>query len=84
MKKYFFYCMILIMLVSCESKTPIIDGSKPFIVNSIIDVGNGMSKYIGPTSACYTSKETFNALSPEIVLPSRMYNIGDTITFKHK
>ena len=68
--------MICYIFYSCDS-TPIIDGKSPFIVNQIDDIGNGMCEYYGNHDVSYNA----NGFSgrPTIVLPSKLYNIGDTI-----
>lgn len=74
--KAFFILLVMCCFSSCDS-TPIIDGKNPFIVNQIDDVGNGMSEYYGSSNVRYGG----NGFSgrPSIVLPSRLYNIGDTV-----
>ena len=66
--------ILSLLLVSCNNtNTPIIDSSKPFIVTNIESIrGNGMSKY---------SNHSTDFINQSIILPSRMYNIGDTISF---
>lgn len=66
--------IILLICLSCH-KTAVIDSKIPFIVTSITSRDGGMSEYSGTYG-------TDGILSPSIILPTRMYNIGDTISFK--
>jgi hypothetical protein len=67
---------VVFCFVSCDS-TPVVGGDKPFIVNEISDIGGGMSEYYGGYEASY-DRNGFSG-RPSIVLPSRLYNIGDTV-----
>lgn len=82
--KVFIVLSICCFFSSCDS-TPIIDSKNPFVVNQINEIGDDMSEYYGGNSARWGA----NPLSgrPSIVLPSRIYNIGDTVSlvnFKSK
>jgi len=65
-----FVFIVFIVLTSCSS-TPTIDGKSPFIVREIRTVDDSMSEYVS-----YVMTVGY----PTIILPSRMYNIGDTIS----
>ena len=77
MKKVLIFVVVLLGIItqSCfPDISPIIgDPERPFIVNKIVSINSGMSKYFGSLSVgLYNNK-------PSLVLPSRMFNIGDTI-----
>jgi hypothetical protein len=80
MKTILLIAIGIVSLASCN-KVPIIDGETPFIVNKIVEYNKirGMSIYYGQEDAGVL--DNF-AKYPAIVLPSRKYNIGDTITLK--
>jgi len=69
------------LLLACD-RTPIINGAKPFVVTKIDDIGNGMCEYYGTAEANEANKKNVFNVLPSIVLPSRMYNIKDTILIK--
>ena len=69
------------LLLACDS-TPIINGTKPFVVTKIDNIGNGMCEYYGDETARWDGSGFSGR--PSIVLPSRMYNIGDTILIKKR
>lgn len=77
-KDIFYLLLILVILQSCGDRSPIIDGEKPFVVGKILKYNDTHSKY-------YATDEESGVLAnivqdyPMIVLPSRMYRIGDTI-----
>lgn len=77
--KSFFILLILCCFHSCDS-TPIINGQKPFTVNQIDELPNGMREYYGNNDAKWDG----NGFSgrPSIVLPKGMYNIGDTVRWQ--
>lgn len=77
MKKIILLC-ITICLLGCNS-IPIIDGETPFVVKEIKEVGSGMSMY---TAEKYVGYDVPG--NPHIVLPTGLYNIGDTISFINK
>jgi hypothetical protein len=76
--KAFFILVFISCFYSCAS-TPIIDGNKPFIVNKIKFIDNGMCEYQGGSEARYNGNSY--SRQPTIVLRSGLYNIGDTITW---
>ena len=73
-----------ITVVSCFyscSTTPIIgDEQKPFVVVKIVSIDDEFCSYYGSIEARYGAN--INADHPEIVLPKRLFNIGDTIKIK--
>lgn len=81
MKKILFLAAIL---VSCSGSdtTPQLDGDKPFIVTSIEQLPEAnMAEYFGTEGY---DMRGFSNRHPSIILPIRLYNIGDTITITHK
>jgi hypothetical protein len=81
MKKLLLAIAFCTTMASCNT-TPIIDGEHPFVVRDIIRYDNKLSKYYSYGDAGIYISNLHNY--PAIVLPSRLYNIGDTITFKKK
>jgi len=73
------YAMLCAVFCGCDS-TPIINGNKPFIVNQIDELNNGMCEYYGNNDARWDG----NGFSgrPSIVLPKKLYNIGDTVRWQ--
>jgi hypothetical protein len=70
------------LLISCYT-APQIDGDYPFIVTAIEAKRDTMAEYFGTyhyVSALGAESEG----NSSIILPARMYNIGDTITFTNK
>jgi len=88
MKKVFVFLTFALIMFSCV-ETGVIDGPKPFVVTKIEQCDNGsvfsnksdqMSKYYSNSENGY---EGFSfEKKARIILPSGMYNIGDTITMK--
>jgi hypothetical protein len=82
--KYKFIILILaIVTLSCTESIPVVDGQHPFIVTQIESTaccGDGLSIYTGTSSSRVFNGNHQNL--PKIVLPTKMYNIGDTITLK--
>ena len=76
---HFFYAMLsVVILQSCGDATPIIDGDTPFVVGTIIKYSDTHSMYIADNFDCGHYVNPANGY-PTIILPSRMYQIGDTI-----
>lgn len=68
----------IIMITSCDFYgTPILNSNKPFVVVKIVKTNNNFSKYYSPSSDAFIF---YNVIE----LPSKMYNIGDTITIMGK
>ena len=68
--RHLFYALVAVFILqSCGYDTPIIDGKYPFIVSSIEQWSETHSIYVN---------DNFQG-DYAIVLPSRMYQIGDTI-----
>jgi hypothetical protein len=68
----------MILIYSCNSTPMIGNSDHPFIVTSIKSIYNGMCIYTG------TLKSTDNEVvlfwqDPDICLPCRLYQVGDTI-----
>lgn len=77
--RFFGYILLsIVVLQSCGYRTPIIDGKVPFVVYKIVRYDETHSKYF---AANLNSGALENAFSdyPIIILPSKIYNIGDTI-----
>ena len=70
--------MLVCILQSCGDRTPIIDGKNPFIVGKIIKYSETHSKYFAINRESGEWSSNFEG-NPMIILPSRMYQIGDTI-----
>lgn len=73
--------LLLLSLSSCGARTPIISGESPFIVDKISRYDDTHSKYTARDGESGVFRSNFSK-NPVIVLPSRMYNIGDTIRFQ--
>lgn len=77
--RHFFYALLsVVILQSCGDRTPIIDGEKPFVVGKIVKYNDTHSKYFAVDDASGEWSSNFEG-KPMIILPSRMYQIGDTI-----
>ena len=77
--RHFLYCLLaVVILQSCGDRTPIIDGEKPFVVGTIVKYNDTHSKYFAVDDASGEWSSNFEG-NPMIILPSRMYQIGDTI-----
>jgi hypothetical protein len=77
--RHFFYALLaVVILQSCGNRTPIIDGEKPFVVGTIVKYNETHSKYFAIDSKSGEWISNFEG-KPMIILPSRMYQIGDTI-----
>lgn len=77
--RYFFYVLLSVVIFqSCGDRTPIIDGESPFVVGTIIKYNDTHSKYFAIDRASGEWSSNFEG-DPMIILPSRMYQIGDTI-----
>ena len=75
---HFFYVLLSVVIFqSCGNVVPIIDGETPFVVESITKYNDTHSIYIAGNYEC-GRYVPFDGL-PVIILPSRMYNVGDTI-----
>lgn len=77
------FAISIVLMYSCNSTPMIGDSKHPFIVNSITTVvditfkSTGMCIYSGPSSS--TDSEVPFCQDPDICLPCRLYQIGDTI-----
>ena len=68
----------IIIITSCDTYgVPVFNSDKPFVVVKITKINNKFSEY------CSRSSDAF-IIYNVIELPSRMYNIGDTITIMGK
>lgn len=77
--RHFFYALLaVVILQSCGDRTPIIDGEKPFVVGTIVKYNETHSKYFAIDDKSGEWSSNFEG-NPMIILPSRMYQIGDTI-----
>ena len=75
---HFFYVMLSVVIFqSCGNVVPIIDGEAPFVVESITKYNDTHSIYLAGNYKC--GKYVAFGELPMIILPSRMYQIGDTI-----
>ena len=77
MKKITFLITLLILVATSCRNVPIIGGkSKPFVVGEIVNMGDNMSKYYAES---WDSGRGLYITVPSVILPSKMFNIGDTI-----
>lgn len=78
LRNLFYVLLVVVILQSCGNRAPIINGEKPFIVEKIEKYNETHSKYYAADneSGIFYSKAQGR---PLIVLPSGMYQIGDTI-----
>lgn len=77
--RHFFYALLaVVILQSCGDRTPIIDGEKPFVVGTIVKYNETHSKYFAIDEASGEWSSNYEG-NPMIILPSKMYQIGDTI-----
>lgn len=67
----------MILIYSCNSTPMIGNSDHPFIVNSIKSINNGMCIYTGTLKS--TDNEVVFWQDPDICLPCRLYQVGDTI-----
>jgi hypothetical protein len=80
--------ILAIVTISCAESIPAIDGKNPFVVTAIEATeccGENMSIYTGTDVDGVSLTRFFSGnhqTLPKIVLPSKMYNIGDTISLK--
>jgi len=77
MRNYIYYSFVIIIIQSCGNRTPIIDGDNPFVVEAIIKYDETHSSYFAVDNAM----DYFSSFQGQqmIILPSRLYKIGDTI-----
>lgn len=78
-KMIYLLTVVCVVFASCDC-TPVISGPKPFVVQRVSEIGDNMCEYFGDHPSGYDG--TGFSGKPSIVLPCRMYNIGDTINFK--
>ena len=77
--RHFFYALLVVVILqSCGDRTPIIDGEKPFVVGAIVKYNDTHSRYFAVDNESGDWNSNFGG-KPMIILPSRMYRIGDTI-----
>lgn len=76
-RNFFYVLLSVVIFQSCGNADPIIDGETPFVVESITKYNDTHSIYMAGNYEC-GKYIPFNGL-PIIILPSRMYQIGDTI-----
>jgi hypothetical protein len=80
MKSILLILVIASFLQSCGGdRTPILDGSKPFVVGAIEKMSDSHSIYYSENYASGHSTGFITEDSPAIILPSRIFQIGDTI-----
>lgn len=84
MNKLILIMGISIGFYSCDEghayQAPVLNSTKPFIVKQINNIGNGMAEYYGCAEAGYSHNGC--VYDPLIILPIKLYNIGDTIRIK--
>jgi hypothetical protein len=81
MKKILLLIILIYLLQSCGNRMPVIDGPDPFVVGSIERYSLTHSKYYSDN--LNSGVNSFSSQSnPVLILPSRMFQIGDTIVAK--
>jgi hypothetical protein len=81
MKKILLLIILIYLLQSCGNRIPVIDGPDPFVVGSIERYSLTHSKYYSDN--LNSGVNSFLSQSnPVLILPSRMFQIGDTIVAK--
>jgi hypothetical protein len=81
MKKIVLLIILIYLLQSCGNRMPVIDGPDPFVVGSIERYSLTHSKYYSDN--LNSGVNSFLSQSnPVLILPSRMFQIGDTIVAK--
>jgi hypothetical protein len=81
MKKIVLLIILIYLLQSCGNRIPVIDGPDPFVVGSIERYSLTHSKYYSDN--LNSGVNSFLSQSnPVLILPSRMFQIGDTIVAK--
>jgi len=78
--RHLFYALLAIVIFqSCScNRAPIIGGEKPFVVGMIEKYNDTHSRYFAIDCASGDWTNIFEG-RPMLILPSRMYQIGDTI-----
>lgn len=76
--RHFYALLVVVIFQSCGDGTPIIDGEKPFVVGRIVKYNETHSKYFAIDRKSGEWSSDFEG-KPMIILPSRIYQIGDTI-----
>jgi hypothetical protein len=76
--KTLFTILISVFILSCRPSTPIICDNPAFIVSEIDEIAPGLCEYFSSNNGCGWNRNGFSQ-KPSIVLPSKMFNIGDTI-----
>ncbi len=92
MKEYqiikIFFLLLSFILFGCSDRTPIINSDSPFIVEQIECVrpqnGCNMSIYYGRTYDMGKNSGLWFETAPAIILPTRMFQVGDTIVLERK
>ena len=82
MKKIVLLIILIYLLQSCGNRMPVIDGPDPFVVGSIERYSLTHSKYYSDNLNSGLCSSFFSQSSPVLILPSRMFQIGDTIVAK--
>jgi hypothetical protein len=81
MKKIVLLIILIYLLQSCGNRMPVIDGPDPFVVGSIERYSLTHSKYYSDNLNSGVNS-FLSQSSPVLILPSRMFQIGDTIVAK--
>jgi hypothetical protein len=68
--------LLILVATSCRNVPMIGSNSHPFVVSEIYKINDKLSKYYAESwSSGYGNYLT----NPSVILPSKMFNIGDTI-----
>lgn len=79
--KAFLYCLLAVVLSSCGNESPVInDKNNPFIVGEITQKTSTHSIY-RKNKVSKNGTSIFGSWYEAIILPTGMYNVGDTIRF---
>lgn len=90
MKEYqiikIFFLLLSVILFGCGDRTPIINSDVPFIVDKIERYSNdgSLSTYYGRTYSMGDVRGIWFEKYPSIILPTRMFQVGDTIVLERK
>jgi len=78
MNKTIYLILAIILLHSCGERIPILDGEEPFVVESITTYNDTHCIYVAHD---WNSGYSFWAMGePQIILPTGLYQINDTIS----
>ena len=77
--RYSLFALLMAVTLQSCNQIPIIDGEEPFVVSEIIEYNDTHSEYTAKNNHSGVFNTNLNS-KPRIVLQTRLYQIGDTIT----